>query len=499
MDILGPLPQSDKGNRYILVIADYFTKWAEAFPIPNQEAKTVAEVFVTEFVLRFGAPRTLHTDQGRNFESELFRHVCSLLDIHKTRTTPYHPCSDGLVERFNRTLTTMLSNFVNSNQSDWDVILPYVMMAYRSSVQSSTKFTPYEAVFGHQIVLPVDLLLNRGGECYEGLNGYVNCMKQKLCSVAEAIQRHQQAASESQKGFYDLKVSHQYYEPGEKVWVRDQRRKKGQCPKLKKKFSGPYLVLERLSDVLYRLKGSTGEAVVHFNRLKPCYDNQSLVPLRAGAQEGDGQSARGQPRGSGLLQQGRFVMPPLPPPVLVQPTPADTSRAPVVGGDQSAERASLTEEDHPFTSAAEQEGEQHRPRPPHDSVPGGQQQAQPVSEAGRLEPHAQDTSMAVGPPLPQRQQGAETAAETGELGSPARDPASLCSEPSRPQRQRKQPGWFKDFDVDVNNIGREGAILFKGGGSVMNSVYWPQWVRPANGLIMTGCRWVRHLLPVKVV
>lgn len=141
--------------------------------MPNKEAKTVAEIFVTEFVLRFGAPRTLHTDQGRNFESQLFQHVCSLLDIHKTRTSPYHPSSDGLVERLNRTLTTMLSKFVNPNQLDWDLVLPYVMMAYRRSVQSSTKFTPYEAMFGRQIVLPVDLLWDQGNVYYEGLNGYV--------------------------------------------------------------------------------------------------------------------------------------------------------------------------------------------------------------------------------------------------------------------------------------------------------------------------------------
>lgn len=105
LDILGPLPCTDKGNRYILVLADYFTKWSEAYPLVNQEAKTVADIFVSEFILRFGAPRTVHTDQGRNFESFLFQEMCELLEINKTRTTPYHPQSDGLVERLNRTLT----------------------------------------------------------------------------------------------------------------------------------------------------------------------------------------------------------------------------------------------------------------------------------------------------------------------------------------------------------------------------------------------------------
>jgi hypothetical protein len=81
MDILGPLPLTDRGNKYILVLGDYFTKWVESYPIPNMEAKTIANVFVSHFVSRFGAPDVLHTDQGRNFESALFKEVCLLLGV----------------------------------------------------------------------------------------------------------------------------------------------------------------------------------------------------------------------------------------------------------------------------------------------------------------------------------------------------------------------------------------------------------------------------------
>ena len=101
MDILGPLPETKRQNRYILVIGDYFTKWMEALPMSNMEAQTVARLFVNHFVTRFGSPEYLHTDQGRNFESTLVKEVCMILGIEKTRTTPYHPQS---VERFNRTL-----------------------------------------------------------------------------------------------------------------------------------------------------------------------------------------------------------------------------------------------------------------------------------------------------------------------------------------------------------------------------------------------------------
>jgi transposase InsO family protein len=103
IDVLGPLPTSEDGNKCILILiaADNFTKWVEGYALPNQEAVTVADVLVKEFVCRFGVPLFIHSDQGRNFESAVFGEMCRLLGINKTRTTPLHPQSDGMVERFN--------------------------------------------------------------------------------------------------------------------------------------------------------------------------------------------------------------------------------------------------------------------------------------------------------------------------------------------------------------------------------------------------------------
>ena len=97
LDIQVGLPVTDGGNRCILVVSDYFTRWAEAYALPNQEATTVARKLVDEFVCRHGVPESLHSDQGADFESKLFTEMCKILGIHKTRTTAYHPQSDGLV------------------------------------------------------------------------------------------------------------------------------------------------------------------------------------------------------------------------------------------------------------------------------------------------------------------------------------------------------------------------------------------------------------------
>ncbi|KAK3750995.1 hypothetical protein QZH41_007605 [Actinostola sp. cb2023] len=121
IDVMGPLTETPRKNKYVLVAADYFTKWTESYPIPNQEAPTVAEKLVDEFICRFGVPRQLHSDQGTNFESKVMAEVCRLLDIEKTRTTPLHPESDGQVERFNRRLKEMLRGKIKDDQSDWDL------------------------------------------------------------------------------------------------------------------------------------------------------------------------------------------------------------------------------------------------------------------------------------------------------------------------------------------------------------------------------------------
>ncbi len=127
LDIFGLLPTTKQGNKYILTVTNYFTRWIESYSLPDQDASTIAKALVDNWICRYRAPDAIYTDQRKNFKSRLFAQVC-LLGIHKTRTIPYHPQSDGLVERFHRTLKAMWSVHMERVPEDtWDEHLPTLM------------------------------------------------------------------------------------------------------------------------------------------------------------------------------------------------------------------------------------------------------------------------------------------------------------------------------------------------------------------------------------
>lgn len=271
LDIAGPFPITDKGNRYILVVVDYFTKWPEAFAIPNQEAVTVAEKLVNEVFCRFGLPLEIHADQGRNLESFVFQEVCRLMGIHKTRTTPYHPQSDGMVERFNQTLERHLAKVVASHQRDWDVYIPLFLLSYRSAVHESTAITPAYANFGRELKLPGDLLTGGPPEATTEITEYASELRKKLSDVHALMREMGLRAGEKMKTRYDRTANHRIFGEGALVWLHNPTRRKGKSPKLQPSWDGPYRVVTAINDVTYRIQKSPRSPmkVVHIDRLAP--------------------------------------------------------------------------------------------------------------------------------------------------------------------------------------------------------------------------------------
>eukprot|EP00731_Ephydatia_muelleri_P037376 Em0453g3a len=248
MDIMGPLPETPRGNCYILVVGDYFTKWKEAYPLPDMEALSIAKVLVNELICRFGVPDSIHTDQGKNFEAKVIQEIYHLLGVTKTRTTPYHPQSDGLVERFNRTLLEMLSTTV-ADEHDWDLSLPTLLLAYRTSVQETTGTTPFQLMFGRNPRLPEDVLYSLPVASHDSVTQYTKVLKGRLERSYQAVIKHVQQKQIIKKTL-----------------------PRGKSRKLHKPWQGPYRVVKAISPSVYRIVDCARprcKRVVHFNRLKP--------------------------------------------------------------------------------------------------------------------------------------------------------------------------------------------------------------------------------------
>ena len=157
-DIMDPLPLTSRGNQYMLVVTDLFTKWVEAFPLADTTATTLATILMNDTVCCYGVPAYLHSDQGANLCSTVVQELCRLLGIHRTRTLAYHPEGNGQVERMNRTIEGMLAKMIADDQHNWDLYLPKALLAYRTSIHDVTGFTPYRLVLGQSPQLPIDVM-----------------------------------------------------------------------------------------------------------------------------------------------------------------------------------------------------------------------------------------------------------------------------------------------------------------------------------------------------
>ena len=264
MDILGPFPITGRGNKYVLVIGDYFTKWMEAYALPDQTAETVATRFVNEFVARLGVPLKMTSDQGRNFVSEIMVNVCQLLGVDKARTTPYRPQSNGLVERFNGTILKMLRAYVSYKPTEWDEYLPLLTAAYRATPHSATGFSPNYLMLGREVSIPMDLAYPLLPREFVTTTGYAQEMEEALYEAYGRVRKSLKVAAERQKRLYDTAIVENVYEKGDVVYMLNAVK----THKLSPAWEGPFVVLQPKGGPLYLIRGSRRSLVAHQDRLK---------------------------------------------------------------------------------------------------------------------------------------------------------------------------------------------------------------------------------------
>lgn len=279
MDLLGPFPTSSLQNKWIIVATDYLTRYAETKAVPRGTAAEVASFFVHNIVLRHGAPAVLITDRGAAFTAELLQQVVTLTHTDHRRTTAYHPQTNGLTERLNRTLADMLSMYIDVEHKTWDEILPYVTFAYNTAVQETTEFTPFELVYGRRVTTPLDAMLpvDHGTTRNDTTEEFVEKAEEARQLARNRI-RTQQNTDACR---YNRTRRNVQYSPGDRVWVWTPIRHRGLSEKLLRRYFGPYEVVRRLSDVNYEVVPQSSDPgsnrrrpraeVVHVVRMKPYY------------------------------------------------------------------------------------------------------------------------------------------------------------------------------------------------------------------------------------
>ena len=243
-------------------------------PLPSQTAEVTAQAVVNDFFSRFGYPFQILSDQGRNFENKLFSALCDAMQIHKTKTTPYRPSTNGQVERFNRTLMDAVRCFVDGNQKNWDLHLAQIAGALRSSVNRSTGFTPNKMMLGREINQPVDLLFPMKSPSDVSPDQYVAKLQNSIKLAHETARKHLKTSQERMKRDYDLKVFTRVYDKGDLVYILYTAAVKGQAKKLGHPWKGPGIVVTKFTPYLYRLKLKNAVFTANHDRLKPCRDKK---------------------------------------------------------------------------------------------------------------------------------------------------------------------------------------------------------------------------------
>lgn len=222
MDYL-TLDMSTGGYEKVLVITDHFTRYAQAFATRNETAHTTAKVLFEQFVVHYGFPSRLHSDQGRNFESAVIRELCAIANVDKSRTTPYHPQGNGMAERFNQTLLNLLGTLEDEKKADWKSHISALVHAYNATRHESTGYTPYYLLFGRHPRLAIDAFLGIEPDKaakHKDRSNYPAALAKRLAFAYKAASKEAQRQSQRHKKRYDLRVREAQLGPGDKVLVR---------------------------------------------------------------------------------------------------------------------------------------------------------------------------------------------------------------------------------------------------------------------------------------
>jgi hypothetical protein len=280
IDFIGPLPVTKNGNKYIITAMDYLTKWPEARPVKEATAEQAALFIYEEIICRHGCPSKILSDQGTHFRNQIIEKLMEKFKIQHLFSTPYHPQTNGLVERFNRTLSESLAKLATDHIDNWDNYIAPILFAYRTTKHATTKIAPFFLLYGRDAKLPTDPLENDNTPTLiNHLENLIDKIPQEIEKVKVRIEKSQQ----KQKDRHDRKIQHQInFSIGEKVLYYDAAKEKQWTGKLNPKWKGPYYIHQVGDKGAYKLRTIEGKVLrtpVNGSLLKLYHDRQNWEPM----------------------------------------------------------------------------------------------------------------------------------------------------------------------------------------------------------------------------
>ena len=268
IDIVGPLPRTQRGKKYIVTAMDYLTKWPEARALTEATAEKVADFIYEQIICQHGCPQIILTDRGTHFNNNMVDRLLSKFKIKHLLSTPYHPQTNGLVERFNRTICESLAK-LSDKTNDWDLFIPPVLFAYRTSKHSTTKIEPFFLVYGRSARLPMDDLEN---DDHMVENDRLHQLIEDVPQIRKKAQIEVTQSQNKQKEKHGpiLKCPTNFC-IGEKVLYFKMAQDQSHSGKLNPKWKGPFYIHNVLPNGAYKLRTIEGQvlaAPVNGNLLK---------------------------------------------------------------------------------------------------------------------------------------------------------------------------------------------------------------------------------------
>lgn len=266
MDCVGPVKESNHGNRFMITFQCDLTKYSECIATPDITAFTVAQAFVESVICRHGIPKTLTTDQGTNFMSKMFQEVCRILKIEHVTSTIHMPSSVGQIERFHRSLATYLRIYAE-NKDNWDEYISFALFVYNTTTHSTTKYTPHFLVYGFNVQIPNNLKQNTS--TIYNYDDYALVLKHKLKVAHEMARKHIETSKNTNKQIYDKRKNPINFEIGEQVLVLNETKDH----KFDELYKGPFEILDIPSNENCLLKIGRKTKLLHKNKLKKIITN----------------------------------------------------------------------------------------------------------------------------------------------------------------------------------------------------------------------------------